>query len=162
MQGLQYNPKPEHSRSLKLIRKSLFRTVVIGIFLFGLTRKGEVMGWLNNEIIPKVQNTVFKKIGIDVETANINPVDSAASSIIEAQLNIIARQLEYYRVADGTYPKNLEEFLKENFDSEVKKKDVTVDSWGNRYYYSANGETYELRSLGPDGIFGTADDIICK
>ncbi|MHC4729135.1 MAG: hypothetical protein ACYS6Z_00925, partial [Planctomycetota bacterium] len=33
------------------------------------------------------------------------------------------------------------------------------DRWGNALRYEVDGETYVIRSAGPDGEFGTADDI---
>lgn len=56
----------------------------------------------------------------------------------------------------------------EEFESWLNKtfkensiKDLAVDHWGHPYVYqlSENKRTYVLRSVGPDGIAGTADDM---
>ncbi|MCS7223368.1 MAG: type II secretion system major pseudopilin GspG [Armatimonadetes bacterium] len=41
----------------------------------------------------------------------------------------------------------------------LKGRQVPIDSWGNPYAYSSDGETYELFSLGKDGRANTADDV---
>ncbi|AFL72196.1 type II secretion system protein GspG [Thiocystis violascens] len=40
-------------------------------------------------------------------------------------------------------------------------KDLALDHWGHHYIYqlSENKRTYSLRSVGPDGIAGTVDDL---
>jgi len=32
------------------------------------------------------------------------------------------------------------------------------DPWGNPYFYQRHGDSYDLRTLGADGEFGTTDD----
>jgi general secretion pathway protein G len=41
-------------------------------------------------------------------------------------------------------------------------KDLSVDHWGNKYVYriSNNRRSYSLMSCGPDGILGSADDMV--
>ena len=36
----------------------------------------------------------------------------------------------------------------------------TCDTWGHRVRIARVDREYELRSAGPDGVFGTADDIV--
>ncbi|HEX8906098.1 MAG TPA: hypothetical protein VF771_14720 [Longimicrobiaceae bacterium] len=36
----------------------------------------------------------------------------------------------------------------------------TCDPWGHRVVFTPQGKEYELRSAGPDGVLGTADDIV--
>lgn len=47
-------------------------------------------------------------------------------------------------------------------DLRIDETELLTDPWGNPYAYtlSADGQTYELRSLGPDGVAGTGDDIV--
>ena len=35
----------------------------------------------------------------------------------------------------------------------------TCDPWGHRVVFNPRGDEFELRSAGPDGVIGTADDI---
>lgn len=51
----------------------------------------------------------------------------------------------------------LERTFKEN-----NVKSLVDDHWGNPYIYtlSKNGKNYELRSIGPDGLAGTDDDMV--
>lgn len=45
--------------------------------------------------------------------------------------------------------------------SEFTKSQAT-DLWGRRVGYLQHGRTFELRSAGSDGAFGTGDDIVAK
>ncbi|MGI6656199.1 MAG: type II secretion system protein GspG [Desulfobulbus sp.] len=61
----------------------------------------------------------------------------------------------------GRYPRSehFERWLKDNF-KENQLKALSVDHWGNPYRYDSNGKAYSLRSLGEDGVEGTADDMV--
>jgi general secretion pathway protein G len=37
-----------------------------------------------------------------------------------------------------------------------------TDQWGNAIQYTVNGKEFKLWSFGPDGVSGTADDIVYK
>lgn len=66
-----------------------------------------------------------------------------------------AGALELYKKQNGQYPDN----LKQASDSELTI--YPVDSFLTPLYYklSEDGQSYDLRSLGPDKEYGTEDDI---
>lgn len=80
--------------------------------------------------------------------------------------------LSLYRVHMGTYPATLHHLLVKPSDVSldlwggpyVNSAQVLTDTWGRRFEYlfpcSHDAEGYELRSLGPDGLAGTEDDIV--
>ncbi len=70
-----------------------------------------------------------------------------------AHVAAINGTLEDYRHRAGMYPAQLSLLP---IDSEWR-----VDRWGNQFEYepAADGQTYRLRSTGPDGRLGTSDDI---
>jgi hypothetical protein len=35
-----------------------------------------------------------------------------------------------------------------------------IDAWGNRYQLRVQGDRFQVLSAGPDGIFGTEDDLV--
>jgi hypothetical protein len=47
-------------------------------------------------------------------------------------------------------------------DLNITDSELQTDPWGNPYVYelSADGMSYEIKSLGPDGVAGTPDDIV--
>ena len=80
--------------------------------------------------------------------------------------------LSLYRAHMGTYPSTLKHLLVKPSDASldlwggpyVNSAQVLTDVWGRRFEYlfpcSHHAEGYELRSLGPDGLAGTEDDIV--
>jgi len=85
-----------------------------------------------------------------------------------ANLYRLAWAIEAYRQQYGTYPRRLIDL--QELDPNLKP---VVDAWGREFVYSAiSGEVaaaapmpfqrYQLVSKGPDGILGTADDIVLR
>ena len=69
-----------------------------------------------------------------------------------AQIN---RDVIEYRDRTGALPLKMSEL-------NISDTELQTDHWGNPYVYqlSADGMTYEIRSLGPDGVSDTSDDIV--
>lgn len=67
-----------------------------------------------------------------------------------------AGALELYKNKYGRYPETLQESTQAGFII------FPADHYLKPFHYevSSNGQSYELRSLGPDGIYGTQDDIL--
>ncbi len=85
-----------------------------------------------------------------------------------ANLYRLAWALEAYRQQYGTYPRRLIDL--QELDPNLKP---VVDAWGREFIYSAiSGDVaaaapmpfqrYQLVSKGPDGVLGTADDIVLR
>jgi len=85
-----------------------------------------------------------------------------------ANLYRLAWAIEAYRQQYGTYPRRLIDL--QEMDPNLKP---VVDAWGREFVYSAiSGDVaaatpmpfqrYQLVSKGPDGILGTADDIVLR
>ncbi len=66
-----------------------------------------------------------------------------------------AGYLELYKKKHDKYPRSLEELGKDGYTA------FPTDHYLKPLFYkvSEDGEAYELRSLGPDGTYNTADDI---
>ena len=88
-------------------------------------------------------------------------------------LHHLASDLTTYRLVTGHYPtteQGLRALVEEPISEPRPKrwiqliKEVPRDQWGNEYVYAQSGAKtaggYELLSKGPDGVAGTADDII--
>jgi general secretion pathway protein G len=80
----------------------------------------------------------------------------------------IKNALDEFKVDNGFYPKNLQDFLQQpsgttNWHGPYLEK-IPVDPWGNPYFYECPGKHntigYDLFSAGPDGKPGTDDDIV--
>ena len=77
---------------------------------------------------------------------------SAALKQYEMEINNLPSALEalYVMPADITDPNNWVQKI---------DKPVPADPWDHPYEYKPSGSSFELRSVGPDGQSGTADDI---
>lgn len=67
-----------------------------------------------------------------------------------------AGALELYKKQNGQYPQSLDQATKAGFTI------FPSDHYLKPFFYkvSADGQSYELRSLGADGEYGTSDDIL--
>lgn len=72
--------------------------------------------------------------------------------------------LDLYEVDNGTYPASLQSLITRGSEMNwngpyIKDGRMPKDPWGNEFSYRASPDGYELRSAGPDGQPGSADDI---
>ncbi|MDJ0520450.1 MAG: type II secretion system protein GspG [Planctomycetota bacterium] len=71
-----------------------------------------------------------------------------------AQVRRVRSKIDNHKNAKGALPAKLEEL-----GTPAQPFDVRDDEWGNALRYAVDGETYDVRSAGPDGEFDTADDV---
>ena len=72
-----------------------------------------------------------------------------------------------YRLDVGEYPRALENLIKnpgkEHWTGPyITGSAVPRDAWGNAYRYELKDAGPVILSSGPDGTFGTQDDIHCQ
>ena len=77
-----------------------------------------------------------------------------------AQLDLQAYEaaVEEYAVTHGTLPEErgwLDALERDNLISAKPRK---LDPWGNEYSYRITKGGFDLRTVGPDGVYGSADD----
>ncbi len=90
----------------------------------------------------------------------------ASVAQVDVEVNI-PLALDIYELDTGTFPKALEELIANASNVDGWKgpylKKIPKDSWGKEYAYTYPGQQstagYDLSSAGPDGEFGTSDDI---
>jgi hypothetical protein len=73
-----------------------------------------------------------------------------AVSLTSRILYGIVQALDAYGREAGTLPEHLAELSEAG----------TEDAWGRKLHYAESGLRFEVRSAGPDGRFGTDDDIV--
>jgi hypothetical protein len=75
----------------------------------------------------------------------------------EYRLMMLEARIEGYMHQTGRRPERL-------FDFSEAVAEVpwlsTCDPWGHRVAFIPRGDEFELRSAGPDGAIGTADDLV--
>ncbi len=84
----------------------------------------------------------------------------------KTQLSAVKNSIEMYKIRMNALPETLEALRDGPSDAAKKAKwvapimnEIPGDAWSNPLVYSVNGNTYELRSGGPDGQVNTQDDI---
>jgi type II secretion system protein G len=95
---------------------------------------------------------------------------AAASNVARTMIANLKTALDMYEVDLGRYPDRLESLIWAPDDEEARKNwkgpyirgaSIPNDPWGKplEYKTGADQKPFELRSVGPDGQFGTPDDI---
>jgi hypothetical protein len=92
--------------------------------------------------------------------------DELRSQLAVTMLNDAVREVEFYKLQHGHYPNNLSELDPKDRTQFPKTFDPTIVDFSARqdrhffYKLDESGSFYFLRSVGPDGIPFTADDIV--
>lgn len=93
-------------------------------------------------------------------------LEGAKKKQAKIMLGILSTSLKEYQLEVGNLPSALEALHTQPSDITdaslwVMKldKEIPKDPWGKPYDYKPNGTSFDLRSVGPDGQSGTADDI---
>ncbi len=97
--------------------------------------------------------------------------EQARVTAAQTQISTFGTALDAYEVDTGSYPRGqngLNALVVQpsdvtNWRGPYLKSDIPLDPWGHPYIYEYPGKVnpsgYDIRSMGPDGQSGTADDI---
>lgn len=83
------------------------------------------------------------------------------NSGLRLQMGAIDKLLELEKNTKQRYPRDFVLFMRQNFKNEINK-DAAMDPWGKYFQFKSHVAGYELCSAGPDGIFGSEDDVVWK
>ena len=83
------------------------------------------------------------------------------NSGLRLQMGAIDKLLELEKNSKQRYPRDFALFMRQNFKNEINK-DAAMDPWGKYFHFKSHAMGYELSSAGPDGIFGSEDDVAWK
>ena len=88
----------------------------------------------------------------------------AEISAAKASIANISLALDMYEVDNGCYPPSMQSLLVKGSEINwrgpyLRTEDIPTDPWGNQFAYSQKDNGFELRSAGPNGTPGDADDI---
>jgi general secretion pathway protein G len=98
--------------------------------------------------------------------------EEARVTATQTQIATFGTALDAFEVDTGSYPRGsdgLSQLVVQpgsvvNWRGPYLKSDIPPDPWGRPYAYQCPGATnpagYDIRSAGPDGQTGTADDIV--
>ena len=82
-----------------------------------------------------------------------------------ASVGAIGTAIDLYETDNGKLPDSLQSLINKGSEANwngpyLRKAESLKDPWGNEFQYSKTGDnTYTVASAGPDGSFGTADDV---
>ena len=98
--------------------------------------------------------------------------EQARVTAAQTQIATFGTALDAFEVDTGSYPRGQDGLMQlvvqpgdiQNWRGPYLKADVPPDPWGHAYVYEFPGKVnpsgYDIRSMGPDGQSGTADDIV--
>ncbi len=87
-------------------------------------------------------------------------LDKANVTATRGNISAINNAIKIYQLNMNKQPTNMEDLTRETEDFEAPLASIPVDAWGNEFQFKKDGKfKYEIRSAGPDGNFGTEDDI---
>ena len=98
--------------------------------------------------------------------------EQARVTAAQTQISTFGTALDAFEVDTGSYPRGqdgLQQLITAPTDvtgwrGPYLKSDIPLDPWGHPYVYEFPGRMnvngYDIRSAGPDGQLGTADDIV--
>lgn len=98
--------------------------------------------------------------------------EEARVTAAQTQIAAFGTALDSFEVDTGSYPRGQDGLMQlvaqpsdvTNWRGPYLKSDIPADPWGHPYVYEYPGKVnpngYDIRSAGPDGQAGTADDIV--
>jgi len=89
-----------------------------------------------------VANTVGASTQVAVTVTNLHSIDAA---------------LQREQLMEDSYPADFDAFMDRSFHGDVAR--IRLDTWGKPLSYERRPNGYVLSSSGPDGQFGTPDDM---
>lgn len=85
----------------------------------------------------------------------VGALDKAGKKEAVLEMGTLGQGVEqFYIMNNRTYPKGLDELVKDNTISKVPQ-----DPWNEEYVYVVNDKSFDLFCKGPDKIAGNEDDI---
>ncbi|MGD9782907.1 MAG: type II secretion system major pseudopilin GspG [Kiritimatiellia bacterium] len=81
-----------------------------------------------------------------------------------ASIGAISTAIDLYETDNGKFPDSLQNLVTKGSEPNwngpyVRKAESLKDPWGNEFQYSRQGDVYTVASAGPDGSFGSGDDV---
>ena len=81
-----------------------------------------------------------------------------------AGVGAVSTAIDLYETDNGKLPESLQNLITKGNEPNwngpyLRKAEGLKDPWGHEYQYSKQGNVYTVASAGPDGSFGSADDV---
>ena len=91
-------------------------------------------------------------------------VGQAQIAAAKGSIGAICTAINLYETDNGKLPESLQNLMTKGSEPNwngpyLRKAESLKDPWGNEYQYTKQGNIYTVASAGPDGSFGSADDV---
>lgn len=95
---------------------------------------------------------------------HFDDINQTPRQVTERLLNVLSDWIGEFRRSHRRLPSRLEEIVHPDpADSNFLPHDRWwSDGWQRRFRYTVSGSSFELRSAGEDGVFGTGDDLVAN
>ena len=82
----------------------------------------------------------------------------------KASVGAIGTAIDLYETDNGKLPESLQNLITKGAEPNwngpyLRKAESLKDPWGHEFQYTKSGDTYTVASAGPDGSFGSGDDV---
>lgn len=82
----------------------------------------------------------------------------------QGSISAIRLAVNMYEVDNGKFPESLQNLITKGGEINwngpyFEKEAIPKDPWGNEFQYTKQGNVFTVASAGPDGSFGSEDDI---
>ncbi len=87
----------------------------------------------------------------------------AQVAVTRATIKNVGSAVEMFKIDHGVRPKNLDELVTDTGHHQWRGPyilDTPTDAWGRKLTYTKMAMGVTIQSAGPDGVFGTEDDIV--
>lgn len=162
---LRYAPKViKKNDYIRTFLKSGWRILILGGFIYLFLNFNTVVA-AATKYIPGINYTsLLAKVSKPESSDKPNPfkkmLGEVTGSLVILQMNTFIGPLELSYQTGGGYPPDFSAFLRNNFESKDKKKDISKDIWDTPYKLDIRPDGFAIISAGIDKQFGTDDDII--
>lgn len=113
--------------------------------------------WVLEEV--RLGDRRWEKVSRILDALNLERENDTRQMLDELNDGITAYLMQYGQVPQAEDFRDLVNRLNPRFVPRV----IRTDAWWNPFSYSVfNKESFELRSAGVDGIFGTEDDLVIR
>jgi len=81
-------------------------------------------------------------------------------SATRTSIGSVCNAVRVFEMHVGRFPDSIDDLTNPiNDRAPLLKKEGLADAWGNAFQYKKSGQTFEVRSAGPDAQMGTEDDL---
>ncbi len=107
------------------------------------------------------QYTFLLAVAVGMNVVRALPLGDQKDELARTQLFAFRNAVSMYKLMNKRLPTSLDDLTKPDADGERFLGDdrIPLDPWGRPYMYLATDRAFSIASAGPDGKFGTEDDI---